>query len=134
MLKKRKKLWIDPSFQRRIILYWALQALFVSVLTYVLTALWTAYRAGPDWADYALSQVNPALLVSAGLSFALSCLAGLIYSHRIAGPLARIKATIDEVAAGRFARPIVLRPDDELKDLAGAVNRLLQCFWVSRKE
>lgn len=35
-----------------------------------------------------------------------------------------------EIINGKFAEPIMLRQDDELKDLAASINMLLQYFWL----
>jgi len=125
---KRTTLWIQPGFQRRMIIFWMLQALGVMASTYVITISWTVYYTNPTLAGYVNVFVRPALLISAAVGFVISCLAGLIYSHRIAGPVYRIKNTIDEALEGKSAGIIVLRRYDELKDLATSLNKLLQRF------
>lgn len=127
-MTKRTILWIQPGFQKRLILFWMLQALAVTASTYLITIGWTVYHTNPTLAGYINVFVRPALLISAVVGFLISCLAGLLYSHRIAGPVYRIKNTIDEVLEGKSPAVIVLRKHDELKDLAMSLNRLLQHF------
>lgn len=45
-------------------------------------------------------------------------------SHKIAGPLVRIKRMVDEVGAGDVPSPITLRKRDELQDLAASLNAM----------
>lgn len=48
----------------------------------------------------------------------------LIYSHRIVGPLSRLKSCIDMLTDGKEVPPIRLRRDDEFKDLALSLEKL----------
>ena len=58
--------------------------------------------------------------------FCLYLVAGLavIYSHRIAGPLFRLKNCVDTLAEGKDTGVITVRKHDELKDLAASLERL----------
>lgn len=85
-------------------------------------------------------SVNPALTASEvedqartaailGLSgigiLALTCIAfSLRRSHRVAGPLRRVEAHIDQLLQGNFATRTRLRRSDELQVLAEKLNRL----------
>lgn len=130
---KRTMLWIQPGFQKRMILFWMLQAFVVTLLTYLTTIAWTYYHTNPTLAGYINLFVRPALIFAAALGFVISCLAGLIYSHRIAGPVYRFKSTIDAAIAGKPTGTIVLRRHDELKDLADSLNKLLEHFQKATK-
>ncbi|HAT73354.1 MAG TPA: hypothetical protein DCS63_11125 [Elusimicrobia bacterium] len=125
---KRTVLWIEPGFQKRMILFWMLQALVVTAATYLITIGWTIYHTNPTLAGYVNYFVKPALLISAAVGFVISCLAGLVYSHRIAGPIYRFKATIDAVLEGKNPGAITLRQHDEMKDLAESLNKLLEHY------
>lgn len=61
----------------------------------------------------------PAILVITGF--------GIVVSHRIAGPIFRIKRTINDVVRGKDVELIHLRKKDEraLKDLAESINKLI---------
>ena len=125
---KRTVLWIEPGFQKRMILFWMLQALAVTAATYLITIGWTIYHTNPTLAGYVNYFVKPALMISAVVGFLISCLAGLVYSHRIAGPIYRFKATIDAVLEGKNPGVITLRQHDEMKDLAESLNKLLEHY------
>jgi HAMP domain-containing protein len=51
-------------------------------------------------------------------------LLSLVYSHRIAGPLYRIKRCVEMLAEGKNMSPIRLRKHDEFKELAASLDRL----------
>lgn len=53
---------------------------------------------------------------------------GTLYSHRFAGPLARIKKTIDHLAQGDTSVTLRLRDSDDpiLKDLVTSINHLCE--------
>jgi hypothetical protein len=62
--------------------------------------------------------------------YVLSCVIGvtgllsLLYSHRIAGAIHRIRRSIDMLADGKDMPPIRLRKHDEFRELAESVDRL----------
>ncbi|HUX11989.1 MAG TPA: methyl-accepting chemotaxis protein [Spirochaetia bacterium] len=73
-----------------------------------------------------LQLILPALLVNNLLiMFALAGMA-FLYSHKLAGPVYRIKGVINRSLAGDADQRIYLREGDELKDLAEKVNALLE--------
>jgi hypothetical protein len=48
----------------------------------------------------------------------------LLASHRIAGPLFRIKQSLDSLCEGKDIPPVRLRKHDELKDMAESLDKL----------
>jgi methyl-accepting chemotaxis protein len=76
-------------------------------------------------------QVNARYLVHVLLvlgAFQLVALVfSLLYTHRIAGPVYRVRKVLREAAAGRMPdRPIVLRKRDLFKELAEDLNRCME--------
>ena len=51
-------------------------------------------------------------------------LLSLMFSHRIAGPLFRIRGCVDMLAQGKNTPPIRLRKRDEFKELAASLENL----------
>lgn len=51
---------------------------------------------------------------------------GLLFSHRIAGPVYRIEKSIYEISKGNLAMKIKLRKGDELWDLADLINTMTE--------
>lgn len=50
---------------------------------------------------------------------------GLIYSHRVAGPLFKIKKVCKEICDGNSSARIKLRPNDAFRDVAEQLNLLI---------
>src|SRR5882762_573812 len=142
---KRKQYWIVPDFQARMIRQWALLVLMTNISTCLITLAFVRYQDGqtpgqyfytPDKLDGSPVIVDPvvvkrqdivfpSLLIALGIGIGVSLLAGIFYSHRLAGPLYRIRRTLSDVQEGKPMRPIVLRKNDEFKELAEDLNRLL---------
>lgn len=58
---------------------------------------------------------------------------GIIASHRIAGPVYRMIKFLDTVRSGDYSQRLHLRKRDELKDLAEAINRLVEKLESEKK-
>ena len=50
----------------------------------------------------------------------------IVLSHRIAGPIFRIKKTLDEIIQGDYGKRLYLRNTDELKDVAESINKIVE--------
>ena len=48
----------------------------------------------------------------------------IIFSHRVVGPLPKIYKALKEIGQGRFDVRLVLRKNDELKELAEEINAM----------
>lgn len=72
-----------------------------------------------EWAKTKMSLL-------AVLTLVLICVGimALLYSHRIAGPLFRIKKSIDTLSEGKDITPVQIRKYDEFKELAGSLEKL----------
>lgn len=77
---------------------------------------------------YVLRATNLALLRNLLLISPLIFILGLLFSHRIAGPVYRISKTLEEIIKGNLGLKIKLREGDELVDLADMINRLTESF------
>ena len=56
------------------------------------------------------------------------CAASVLVSHRIAGPLDRLRKAMQAVSEADLTVGVALRRDDELKDLAGALEVMVRCL------
>lgn len=70
--------------------------------------------------------IIPALLVNNLIIIIIILVIGVFSSHRIAGPIYRIKTDIDKVLAGDKDVRIVLRRKDSLKEIADSFNLLIE--------
>lgn len=67
------------------------------------------------------------LLLGVALLMPLAILAAVVVSHRVAGPLVRIRRYLRLMARGEFdLAPLELRRYDELKDIAGLINTIVE--------
>jgi signal transduction histidine kinase len=141
----RKQYLVDRGFQ----LKWA-GRIFLIMFIISLAVGWTIYYAVWDAtinqlmglvAQGILSQ-SQVLAVSSTIksSIALALLSrglivlfvlavlSILLTHRIAGPIFKIKKTIRIIGDGKTSERVVLRKRDEFKDLAQELNTLLDQF------
>ncbi len=77
-------------------------------------------------------QVN-AIIVLSGLFLTMLAIFTIFNSHRMAGPVYNIKKSINKLLAGEDVEKIKLRKRDEFKDLAEAINLLIEQKIRSKK-
>jgi hypothetical protein len=64
-------------------------------------------------------------VIIAVIALAVGMTVGLWISHRVAGPIYRMRRHLEEAAAGRAPKPIRFRKDDYFQELADAYNEEL---------
>ncbi len=130
---KRRRYLINRSVQPR---YMGMVALFICIIS--LATGWTIYSttwvmitermSEPELAGM-LAEINEILFFRTALVILTGVLTAVILtmfvSHRIAGPIFRIRRTLDEIAAGGIPPKITLRQRDEFKELSSAVNSVI---------
>ena len=77
---------------------------------------------------YVLRATNLALIRNLLLISPLIFILGLLFSHKIAGPVYRIEKTLGDISKGNLGLKIRLRDGDELVDLAHTINNLVENF------
>lgn len=127
----RRRQWVvNPSYQYRLvgILLFVLFLMTAGALLSVYVALWlTLHAFGLTHDALAVSLLSTAGLVT---TFELLLVApvivwvGLRLTHRVAGPLIRINAALQQMAHGDFNVDLKLRKGDSLVEIAEAVNAL----------
>ncbi len=130
---RRRSYLVEKKFQLRfagmIILFMFAVALFSSLTMYYY--IWTLL--GEKLANVypqgrlvgILKSANLILFTRLGLITPLVFVIAIVLSHRIAGPIYRIKKTLDEISKGDYAKRLHLRKTDELKDVADSINRAI---------
>ena len=130
---RRAQFMTDVSLQLRYMI-----VTFLLLLVFFGISLGIVYNTGWVYLVERLSQVYPQgrlveilkliyLRLSLGflLILPVAILITLFLSHTIAGPLVRIKRYLRMMAKGEFdLAPLVLRPYDELKDVAQLINEV----------
>src|SRR3989338_6440459 len=77
---------------------------------------------------YVLRVTNLALIRNLLFISPLIFILGLLFSHKIAGPVYRIEKTLGDISKGNLGLKIRLRDGDELVDLAYMINNLVEAF------
>ncbi len=135
--RKRKNVVIDAHLQAGLsaaLLGWMYLYVVVFALVVNASPLWTVFTAGESDPDYfdALQRLQwfaRSTLVPLAFVFVCAAVHGLLFAHRIAGPIYRIKAVLRDVAARKFqASPVTLRPKDCFKDVATELTTAVEAL------
>ena len=65
------------------------------------------------------------LLIPLGVLTAVFIVAGILLSHKVAGPLYRVEKVSEELAKGNFDVQVRFRKGDDLQELAGKLNEMI---------
>lgn len=129
---KRKQYFIDKDFQGRFIVKFCIIVLVASLLSGILMFVfsWGSTTVAIEntkvvvkrTSEFILPVLLSTLLV-AGFFAAISVLVLTLFtSHKIAGPLFRLKREIDLMKEGDLTRNFSIRSDDQLQGLAKSLS------------
>ncbi len=135
---KRRIYYINKDFQRDFIVKFCILTGLGSILTMGLV-YWLAQNsttvaiqegrvAVHTTAEYLLPLMLQTVLLECIVGGLATVMLTLIISHRIAGPLYRLKIMFKGLAEGDLSTQMHLRSDDQLKDLAHAYNETVGKF------
>ena len=126
----RRHWLVNPPLQYQFVgvMLLVLLLLTVGALGSVYLALWLTLHTF----DFGRDPIAVAQLSTVGLMVTLELLLlapvvvwiGIRLTHRVAGPLIRINAAVQQMARGDFQIQLKLREGDSLVDLADAINLL----------
>ncbi|MFH1790536.1 MAG: methyl-accepting chemotaxis protein [Candidatus Omnitrophota bacterium] len=130
---RRRQYFISKEFQLKyvgvILLFMFLVAFFSALTIYYTTWMLLGEKLANVYPQGRLALIlrhaNVVLFWRLIAVTPLVAFGAVFLSHRIAGPIYRIKKDLDSVADGNFALRIRLRKTDELKDVADAINKVL---------
>ncbi len=91
-----------------------------------------ARSTGRGPSDAQLLLILPALLINDLAIMVVIIIAGIVMTHRLAGPAYRIEADIERALSGERGVRIRLRRRDAYADLAEKVNQLLERIDATR--
>lgn len=147
---KRRIMIVDPQFQfqfiRRVVmlaLLIVMASLFLLAITYYFSLDIQTVIVQPlplAIPELATPTQEPASIVSILLPVIVICIAvtlavtlvfGIVLSHRMAGPLFRIRRELAEMETGNLSGEVHLREKDDFKSLAQSVNSLKKS-WSGR--
>ena len=112
-------------------------AIVISFITFSLIYPLLSARLSDAVTETISNDLAKGLLVSYWLSVTVLILAamifGLLFSHRVVGPLNRMTAILKDIETGDLSKRIILREKDEFLPLADALNAVLNDFAKSIK-
>jgi signal transduction histidine kinase len=131
--QRRNRYIVETGFQLRFvtqILLFMFLAAFISAAT-IYYSIWMelgdklakVYPQGRLMTIFYATNVK--LIFYLGGVSVLVFIVGMLLSHRIAGPVYRIKKNLEEMIAGNYSLRFNFRKNDELHDVAEVLNRLL---------
>ena len=127
---RRKQYLVDRGYQLRFVTRVFVVVLIVAVVSSLISTglLWTnMYRADLEQQATliaALIAVATTLLVELLIAIPLVYFLGIRQSHRVVGPVNRIKRVFEAIGGGDFSQRITVRRGDALEDLAKAINEM----------
>ncbi len=134
--ERRRIYMIDRSFQVRFIVKFCLLVAAAGVLTigvvYFLCGRSTTVSilhskvVVRSTADYLLPLLVQTVLVVMVLVSVASAAVTLFVSHKIAGPLYRLRKAMQEVAGGNLSAQMKLRQADQLQEVAVSFNDMVK--------
>jgi methyl-accepting chemotaxis protein len=130
--RKIRNLLINKNLQLRITLKFLVAAVCFSVVNGI-TVFFTLWTAIVQWVPEA-EEIEQYFRVTILYILALNSVAiialitglGIIFTHRIAGPIHRIQQQLERMLQGEKVGSISLRRGDEFQQLAETINQVLE--------
>ncbi|PIQ83834.1 MAG: hypothetical protein COV75_05425 [Candidatus Omnitrophica bacterium CG11_big_fil_rev_8_21_14_0_20_63_9] len=128
---RRKQFLVDRQYQLRFVTRIFMVVLGVAVISSLIaTALIMGSLSDPNLPQhtfiYCLITIAVTLLTELLIAIPIVLILGIRQSHRIVGPMSRIKRTLEAIGSGDYSQRIVLRQGDALEDLAKAINQMCE--------
>lgn len=134
--ERRRNYFIEKSFQVRFILKFCILVVCGGLLTIGLlyatgmnsttVSIVNSRVVVKSTGDFLLPILIQTFLVVIVLVGAAAILVTLFVSHKIAGPLYRLKKAMEQLSEGDFKAEVKLRQQDQLKDLADTFNTMVR--------
>jgi hypothetical protein len=134
---KRKKILIDPGFQVGLsvnMLAWLYFYILMFALVVNAPWIWSIFTASaqdPKYQDAVqrLQWFTRFAVVPLALMFVCVAAHGVVFAHRVAGPVYRIKTVLRDVAKRKYpSTPVRLRPKDYFKDVAAELSTMVDAL------
>jgi hypothetical protein len=132
---KRRQILVDPDLQVGLsmnILGWLYFYVVAFALLCNAPSVWAVFTAQPSDPAYfeavqRLQWFTQFTVLPLALTFAAVAVHGVVFTHRVAGPIYRIKMTLRDMGQRRFqARPVTLREKDYFKDVATDLTTVIE--------
>ncbi len=135
---RRTRWLVEPKYQWRVTRLLVITLLLVAVVTLLLIyyALWSTLGELEVWPSAVFMATFRAVawmvLVELILATPLAIAAGIYLTHKVVGPMARIKTALEHLGQGNWDIRLKLREGDVLIDLADSINRLAASLKQTR--
>lgn len=143
---KRKNLFINPPYQYRFLAFMVGLGIICAAIFYGATHYYLAVfeklasntdlpKGHPLFQFIAKQQiVSKAIFAVLGVVIVvLLGVAGVVFSHRTAGPLFRLQQHMDRIAKGGSLDPVQFRPEDSFQELAHSFNGMVERIKSGKK-
>lgn len=126
----KKKFQVDFMLKFSLILFFGILLSTVLLLSLSQGTLTSSYAASGLEIKNTGSAIMPMVVLTNLITGAVICLSAIVVmlfvSHKIAGPIFRFEKDIKRVSNGDLTVRINLRKKDQLKDMALALNQMVQ--------
>ena len=142
MTSQRKNYFISKDMQTK----FAGTILLLALLVTIITAC-NIYVLGSYFYDSSITQNEgrtlsmvmesfirefwPRLVILVVVNIIIVFVVSVMYSHQIAGPASKLENSIKRITEGDLTFEVSLRRNDNLKELASALNSLLEKFRIT---
>lgn len=129
---KRRQYLVDRAYQLRFVTHIFMVVLAIAITSSLISTglLWSnMYRPELETNVMLVSSlvaVAATLLIELLLAIPIVFFLGIRQSHRIVGPMNRLKHMLQAVGEGDFSQRIILREGDVLEDLAKDLNQMVE--------
>mgnify|MGYP001570032779 CR=1 FL=1 len=135
---RRRKFLVNPALQFHFIwpMVFTLVLMGCLAVASVALALWVTLKTFELESDPVMvplfTTVGLTVFVELLLVIPLVVVGGIWLTHKVAGPLVRIMATLEQMTRGDFNINLRLRKGDHLTELAEAISRLAASLRAKR--
>lgn len=130
-IRRRKKYFIKPGFQSRLTAIFILIVIIVANIVGALVYGFSVEKLESNLVEEAKLPVDskqlgqallPGVIIAELISIFVVAFICIFVTHTIAGPVYRMERVVRNIGEGDLTHFTKLRPKDELKDLADAMN------------
>ena len=129
---QRKQYLVDRGYQLRFVTRVFMVVFTVAVVSSLIATglLWVnMYRPELESQTTLVASfiaIATTLLVELLIAIPIVYILGIRQSHRVVGPINRLKQTIEAIGSGNFSQRITVRQGDVLEDLAKTINQMAE--------
>ncbi len=132
-IRRRKQYFIKPGFQSRLTAIFILIVIIVANIVGALVYGFSVEKLESNLVEEAKLPVDskqlgqallPGVIIAELISIFVVAFICIFVTHTIAGPVYRMEKVVRNIGEGDLTHFIKLRPKDELKDLADAMNEM----------